>query len=112
MGAAVGWVGPECLDPAFEDSGERRITREQLAAESSQVITSQDLRGAVADRRYRSRKIAGLDAATGRALVQLQSELAFHREFETRRAGDADNDAPVLAIRGLIGRLRAGAAQQ
>ena len=81
---------------------ERRIIRERLKAEADEVITSLEYKGVVADRRYRTREITGPPKRVGREIVQMQNELAFHKEFVAQRAGNADSDPPVVALRQQI----------
>jgi RsiW-degrading membrane proteinase PrsW (M82 family) len=87
---------------------ERRVIREQLADEGEGVITRPEYEGVVADRRLRTRRIAGLPKSAGKRIVQLQDELAFHKAFVTRRSGAPDSDTPVVALRTLIEAERAG----
>jgi hypothetical protein len=58
--------------------------------------------GVVADRRLHTRKITGLPKAVARRIVQLQDELAFHKQFTALRAGSPDADPPVVVLRQLI----------
>jgi RsiW-degrading membrane proteinase PrsW (M82 family) len=87
---------------------ERKIIRERLQGEAPDVISRAELDDVNADRRYKRRKLRELSAATSRRLVQLQNELALHKEYITRTRTDIDSDPPVKAVRGVIASLRKG----
>jgi hypothetical protein len=83
---------------------ERRIIRDQLSGEAESVVSTEAMRGVNADRRFRSRSIAGASRSLSRATVQLQNELAFTKAWVSRRNGNAESDRAVAAIRKSLGR--------
>ena len=90
--------------------GERQVIRDQLKDEVGGAVNSEEYEGILADRRYRTRKIKGMPRSVGNTIVQLQNELAFHKEFVAQRGEEPDTDPPVVALRELIEAERAKAA--
>jgi RsiW-degrading membrane proteinase PrsW (M82 family) len=85
---------------------ERAIIRDRLQDETLPVITQAEFVGVTADRRYKTRTLPDLSIAASRRVVQLQNELAFHKDHLARHQGDAERDPPVLALRKIISGLR------
>lgn len=85
---------------------EREIIRRQLENESDQVITGEEYDGVKSDRRFKTRYIPGLTRAAGDRLVQMQNELAFHKEFASAHGNDPESAPPVEALRKIIAAAR------
>jgi protease PrsW len=83
---------------------ERRIIREQLQVEDQSVISSDALHGAQQDRRLRSRTISGLSRKSSNAIVQLQNELAFHKDRLSTGGANVNFDPAVAELRELLKR--------
>jgi hypothetical protein len=81
---------------------ERAIIRARLQDETSQVITKAEFAGITGDRRHKTRMLPDFAAATSRKVVQLQNELAFHKDHLARHQGDAESDLPALTLRKII----------
>ncbi len=86
---------------------ERRVIRDQLQGEVGRAVTPEEYEGVLADRRYRTRKPPGLAKPVARKIMQLQDELAFHKEFTASRDGDPESDPPIVTLRRLIASERA-----
>lgn len=85
---------------------ERRVIREQLAAEPAPVVLDTERQHIGDDHIFGSRRVEGLDRRRGWALVNAQNELAF-RKWRVRQAGgDAEQDVLVRGWRDEIVRLR------
>jgi RsiW-degrading membrane proteinase PrsW (M82 family) len=83
---------------------ERKVIREQLASEDRAVVRPDELLAAQADRWLRSRSIPDAPGHAGRAVVQLQNQLAFHKHWIISRRGNVDADPAVMALRALLSR--------
>lgn len=81
---------------------ERQVIREQLATEDRAIVSVEALQGAMQDRRFRSRSIPGWPHRSAKAIVQLQNELAFHKNRILRIGGNVDTDRAVIALRALL----------
>lgn len=88
---------------------ERQVVRDQLKNEIGVIVTPDEYEGILADRRYHTRKIAGIPKPVGKAIVQLQNELAFQKDFAARSGGETEADPVVTSLRQLIEQERARA---
>lgn len=85
---------------------ERRVIREELAAEVGRSVTPAEYQAVLADRVYRTRRIEGRDRAASAALVNAQHELAFRKRRLRDRHLDPEADPRVAERRAQIARLR------
>jgi RsiW-degrading membrane proteinase PrsW (M82 family) len=101
----LGWV-------LLRRSGEaeRRVIREELATEVGAAVTPEEYDAVIADRRYRTRRVARGGAAA-KALVNAQNELAFRKRRVRDRGGDPERDTWVLAWRAEVDRQRVSLAR-
>jgi RsiW-degrading membrane proteinase PrsW (M82 family) len=93
---------------ALRQSGdaERQIIRDALRDEAPTVITPEEYSNVLADQRYRTRRLPGLQPDLVRRILQLQNELAFHKDFVWRASGRPETDASAIVIRQKIAGLR------
>ena len=89
---------------------ERRIIREQLGNEGADVVTPVEYEGVVADRRFKTRKIPGMNRRAARDHVQLQNGIAFQKAYAIRCGQDPDADPCVQTLRNQVKTLRAATA--
>ncbi|MGH2407039.1 MAG: PrsW family intramembrane metalloprotease [Candidatus Limnocylindrales bacterium] len=85
---------------------ERRVIREGLADEIGGAVTAPEYALIDRDRRFATRSIPGVTAATGRAIVNAQNELAFRKWRVRAGGGQVETDAAVGAWRTEVARLR------
>jgi hypothetical protein len=86
---------------------ERRVIREELAAEVGREVSRSEYDGIVADRMFRTRRIDPLHPRHSAALVNAQHELAFRKRRVRDAGGDPERDRLVAGWRAEIDRLRA-----
>jgi RsiW-degrading membrane proteinase PrsW (M82 family) len=89
---------------------ERRVIREELAAEVGDAVSPEEYAEIVRDRAFRTRRIAGRHRRESAALVNAQHELAFRKRRVRDEAGDPEHDRLVAGWRAEIRRLRAALA--
>jgi RsiW-degrading membrane proteinase PrsW (M82 family) len=85
---------------------ERRVAREQLKGEPETVITPTEYSGVEAELRFHLRTVPGYPKKIAKAILQLQNELAFRKEYLLAHDGDPNIDPPAQMIREEIARLR------
>jgi hypothetical protein len=86
---------------------ERRVIREELAAEIGREVSRSEYERIVGDRMFRTRRIDRLHPRQSAALVNAQHELAFRKRRVRDAGGDPDRDRLVAGWRAEIERLRA-----
>jgi len=86
---------------------ERRVIREELAAEVGQTVDRGEYDAIVGDRMFRTRRIDRLHKRVSAALVNAQHELAFRKRRVRDGGGDPERDRLVAGWRAEIARLRA-----
>jgi RsiW-degrading membrane proteinase PrsW (M82 family) len=87
---------------------ERKVIRDELEDEREPVISGEEYDGILRDRAFRTRKVAARDAATARAIVRAQNELAI-RKWRLRHMGHPlESDPLVVSWREELARLRQG----
>ena len=85
---------------------ERRVIREELAAEVGGAVTLLEYRAIERDRILRTRRIDGLHPKHSAALVNAQHELAFRKRRVRDLGQDPERDPLVAGWRRDIARLR------
>ena len=85
---------------------ERRVVREELAAEVGHAISADDYREIIGDRQFRTRRIDRMQRSVSAALVNAQNELAFRKRRVREEGGDPESDPLVAHWRDQIRRLR------
>jgi RsiW-degrading membrane proteinase PrsW (M82 family) len=85
---------------------ERRVIREELADEVGGAVTAQEYQAILADKRFHTRRIDGRDAATSKALIAAQHELAFRKRRLKLRDHAVADDPVLVARRAQIAGLR------
>jgi hypothetical protein len=85
---------------------ERRVIREELAAEIGRSVTPSEYQEIVRDRAFRTRRINGFGHASP-ALVNAQNELAFRKRRVRDDGNDPEHDFLANGWRDEIERLRA-----
>jgi RsiW-degrading membrane proteinase PrsW (M82 family) len=85
---------------------ERRVIREELATEDTDIVTENEYGAIVEDRMLRTRRIDRAHPATSAALVNAQHELAFRKRRVRDEGGNPDADRLVAGWREDIRRLR------
>jgi RsiW-degrading membrane proteinase PrsW (M82 family) len=86
---------------------ERRVIREELAAEVGRTVSAQEYGAIVRDRILRTRRIDRMHPRASAALVNAQHELAFRKRRVREGGGDPEQDPLVAGWREDIARLRA-----
>ncbi|MGQ9910352.1 MAG: PrsW family intramembrane metalloprotease [Candidatus Flexifilum sp.] len=86
---------------------ERRIIREELRTEAPEIVTPEELDRIEHDHILRTRRIAALDRARSRRIVNAQNEIAFRKRKLRQRGLDPDQDRVVQHWRDIIRSLRA-----
>jgi RsiW-degrading membrane proteinase PrsW (M82 family) len=85
---------------------ERRVIREELAAEVGSLVSEEEYREVLADRMLRTRRISNVHPNLSAALVHAQHELAFRKRRVRDRGGDPERDPLVAGWRRDILALR------
>jgi hypothetical protein len=85
---------------------EREVIGEELRSELGRSITDQEYQGVIADRRYRTRRIAGANREAAEAIVRAQNELAIRKRRLADRGFDPESDPIVAGRRAEIAELR------
>jgi RsiW-degrading membrane proteinase PrsW (M82 family) len=86
---------------------ERRVIREELAAEVGHAVSPDEYPEIVRDRVFRTRRIARVRRRESAALVNAQNELAFRKRRVRDDGKDPERDRLVAGWREEIRRLRA-----
>jgi len=86
---------------------ERRVIREELAAEVGRTVSPEEYAEIVRDRAFRTRRIARMRRRESAALVNAQHELAFRKRRVRDEGKDPERDPLVADWREEIRRLRA-----
>ena len=86
---------------------ERRVIREELAAEVGSLLSEREYQDIVADRMLRTRRIDEMHPQVSAALVNAQHELAFRKRRVRDEGNDPERDPIVAGWREDIRRLRA-----
>jgi RsiW-degrading membrane proteinase PrsW (M82 family) len=89
---------------------ERRVIREELAAEVGDTVTAAEYAQIERDGMFRTRRIERVDPRRSAALVNAQHELAFRKRRVRFDGADPDRDPLVAGWRQEIAELRAGRA--
>lgn len=87
---------------------ERRVIREELAAEVGGAVTPAEYERIERDAIFRTRRIAGANRRRSAAIVNAQNELAFRKHRVRADGGDPEQDPLVGGWREQIARLRQG----
>ena len=85
---------------------ERRVIREELAAEIGRSVTLEEYETIIGDRMLRTRRIDRTRPHISAALVNAQHELAFRKRRVQDEGGDSERDSLVAGWREEIRRLR------
>ena len=75
---------------------ERQTVKDELADEIGEVITEDEYKGVLEEKRFRLRKINGFPKRIGKKIRKLQNALAFHKSYLKNKNISLDND-PVKA---------------
>jgi RsiW-degrading membrane proteinase PrsW (M82 family) len=86
---------------------ERRVIREELAAEVGRAVSADEYRRIAGDRMFRTRRIDRRRPRDSAALVNAQHELAFRKRRVRDAGGDPDRDPLVAGWRAEIARREA-----
>ncbi|MPZ55888.1 MAG: PrsW family intramembrane metalloprotease [Rhizobiales bacterium] len=85
---------------------ERRVIREELAAEVGSLLSADEYSGILHDRMLRTRRIDRMHPRASAALVNAQHELAFRKRRVRDEGSDPEQDPLVAGWREDIRRLR------
>ena len=85
---------------------ERRVIREELAAEIGRSVTPEEYETIIGDHMLRTRRIDRTRPHISAALVNAQHELAFRKRRVQDEGGDSERDSLVAGWREEIRRLR------
>lgn len=85
---------------------ERGVILKQLAGESAEVVTAEELAGIKSAKRFRTRRIPGYPKSVGRAIRNTQNSLAFHKQYLAARGLSSEAEFLAQYYRDELARLR------